>query len=125
MITKQQLDELEKSTGQLQSIHSELSTLMKKSPNDGVNKFKLRFLNVALERCNKFIGDDYRPFSEFVKFDEEELVSNSDASFMIATYLQALEKFRSDNLKQVHGVWHYNLQETELIRAAAPARIKD
>ena len=125
MITKEQIDELEKITGQLQSIHNELSALMKKSPNDGVNKFKLRLLNTSLHRSNVFLKNDYRPFQEFATFDEEELVSNSDASFMVATYLQALEKFRSDNVKQVHGMWHYSLAGDELIRAAAPARIKD
>ncbi len=69
------------------------------------------------------MGDQYRPFQEFETFDEEELVSNSDASFIVATYLQAIEKFRSDNLKTVHGVWYYNLREDLLIRAAPPGRL--
>ncbi|HEV3332337.1 MAG TPA: hypothetical protein VG096_15210 [Bryobacteraceae bacterium] len=118
------MDELEKITGQLKSIHNELSALMKKAPNDGVNKFKLRYVNMALDRSNSFLGEDYRPFADFQTFDEEELVSNSDASFMIATYLEALEKFRSDNIKQVHGSWFYNLKGDEEVRTAAPAKIK-
>jgi hypothetical protein len=44
---------------------------------------------------------------------------------MIATYLQALEKFRSDHLKQVHGQWYYDLKGEDMIRAAAPARLKE
>jgi hypothetical protein len=98
---------------------------MKKSPNDGVNKFKLRFLNAALSRCNSLFGEAYRPFQDFTTFDEEELVSNSDASFMVATYLQALEKLRSDNIRQELGIWYYNIHEDEKIRAAPPARLRD
>ena len=56
MLKRTQIDELEKLIGQLDSLHVELTTLAKKSPNDAVNNFKLRFVNTALDNCNKFLG---------------------------------------------------------------------
>ena len=59
MLKLSQIDELEKLIGQLDSLHSELTALAKKSPNDAVNTFKLRFVNTSLNNCNKFLGKKY------------------------------------------------------------------
>ena len=42
---KQEIDTFEKLSGQLIGIYEEISLLSKKSPNDAVNKFKLKFIN--------------------------------------------------------------------------------
>ena len=39
------IDEFEKVEGQLMGFHQEVQNLAKKSPDDGVNKFKLRHIN--------------------------------------------------------------------------------
>ena len=40
-MTVDDIDKFEKVQGQLESLLSEIAVLAKKSPNDGVNKFKL------------------------------------------------------------------------------------
>lgn len=46
---KEDVERFEKVTGQLDGVYEEITSLSKKSPNDGVNKFKLRLVNKVLE----------------------------------------------------------------------------
>lgn len=50
------VDTFEKISGQLLSIYEEISLLSKKSPNDAVNKFKLKFVNKLLSQSNDYLG---------------------------------------------------------------------
>lgn len=124
MIEKAKVDELETLTGQLKSIHTELAALSKKSPNDAVNKFKLEFVNAVISRCNAFLAEAYRPFKEFHTFDLEAVMSNSDVTFMVSLYLEALEKCRCDNIKLDFGRWYYDMPKGQKISAAPPAKLK-
>ena len=101
------VDAFEKLVGQLQSLHSELTTLAKKSPNNAVNAFKLKFVNSTLDQCNAVLGSRYMPFADFTGFTEDSLPSNSDATFIISQYLECSEKFRSDNIIQEYGSWYW------------------
>ncbi|MHA8061418.1 hypothetical protein PQG22_09095 [Aquirufa beregesia] len=47
-MTKQEVDTFEKVQSQLDGLHSEISALSKKSQNDALNKFKLKFVNQIL-----------------------------------------------------------------------------
>ena len=49
---------------QLHSKLTEISELSKKRPNDGLNKFKLKFVNVLLESMNGILGEQ-KPFQGF------------------------------------------------------------
>jgi len=126
VITRETIDRLEKVIGQLEGIHSELSALNKKSPNDGVNKFKLQFVNVVLCECNSLLGETYQPAGGFKEFNEDDVPSNSDVTFIASQYLQALEKFRTDNIiESGFRVWSYDVPQGELrVRAAPPAKLK-
>jgi len=125
MITTSQVDLLEKLMGQLENIHIELSALSKKSPNDAVNPFKLKFVNLALLECNGLLGSEGKPFPDFELFDPDAVPSNSDVTFIVSQYLSALEKFRSDNVKVSSGVWVYDVDEHGVsIRTAMPAKLK-
>jgi hypothetical protein len=126
MLIRSQVDELEKLIGQLESLHSELSALAKKSPNDAVNTFKLRFVNATLKGCNLLLGEKYKPFSDFEQLDTDDVPSNSDVTLIISQYLQAAEKFRSDNIYQDDfGHWYYTGQGSgEEIETAPPAKLK-
>lgn len=126
MLTLSQVDELEKLTGQLESLHSELSALAKKSPNDAVNSFKLRFVNATLKGCNLLLGEKYKPFSDFEQLDSDEVPSNSDVTLIISQYLQAAEKFRSDNIVQevMMGQWYYRTEKGEKVETSPPAKLK-
>ena len=120
------VDVFEKLTGQLDSLHQEMSVLARKSPNDAVNAFKLRFLNAALKRCNEFFGEKYRPFSDLDLFPEDQLPSNSDVTFIISQYIECAEKFRADNIEHSIGkVWYWKTEDSgEKVRTAPPRKIE-
>ncbi len=109
-MNRKDLDAYEKLSGQLQSIYEEISLLSKKNPNDAVNQFKLSFINDLLTGANTFLGTKYAPFKGFAKFDEETLPQNSDVTFMLSQYLQCFEKYRADNVIQLHGTWQWALK---------------
>lgn len=72
-MTQQEVDTFEKVQSQLEGLHTEISSLSKKSQNDALNKFKLKFVNQILTGANKLLGDKYRPFPDFNLFDEVDL----------------------------------------------------
>ena len=49
---KTQIDEFETLQGQLQSFHDEMNGLVRKTPNDALNKFKLGLVNSILTKAN-------------------------------------------------------------------------
>ena len=68
-MNRAELDRFEKLVGQLESVYAELSLLSKKSPNDAVNPFKLRFVNTLLGASAVTLGSGYMPFTDFEQFD--------------------------------------------------------
>src|SRR6266704_1211023 len=95
---KNEIDEFETLQGQLQAFHTEMNTLVKKNPNDALNKFKLGLINSVLVKANSFLGKVRLPFAEFQSFDESAMPSTSDVLMILAQYLSAFEKFRADNI---------------------------
>jgi hypothetical protein len=119
------VDELEKLMGQFKSIHAEVSALAKKSPNDAVNSFKIKFINSTVLNCNNFLGETYKPFNDFDVFDFDSVPSNSDVTFIISQYLEALEKYRADNIQCNMGRWSFKLEDSkEEIRTAQPIKLQ-
>ena len=106
---RKDVDKFEKLSGQLLSVYDELSVLSKKSPNDAVNKFKLKFVNQLLKDSNEFLGEKYRPFDDFSDFDTDDVPQNSDVVFMLSQYLQCFEKLRADNVVIRSGFWHWSV----------------
>lgn len=103
------IDEFETLQGQLESFHTEMNTLVKKNPNDALNKFKLGLINSVLIRANSFLGKARLPFAGFQSFDESAMPSTSDVLMILAQYLSAFEKFRADNVYVEFGedwYWH-------------------
>jgi hypothetical protein len=125
MIKRKQVDELESIIGKLRSIHSEVSNLSNKKPNDGVNGFKIKMINTVVACANTFIGDDVKPFRDFYTFDLDDLPTNSDVAFVIGQYLECFEKFRADNIKPVGVLWVYALSDSDdKIFTSKPAKLK-
>ena len=120
------VEKLEKIMGQLEGLHREISALARKSPNDGLNKFKLKFVNSALANANEFLGNNYKPLDGFEQFDADELPTNSDVAFILASYLEEIERMRADNIKLLYSKWIYILSDSEeKIRTAPPKKIKE
>lgn len=103
------IERLEKTIGQLKAIHVEVSLLSKKSQNDAVNKFKLGMINKVIHSANEVLGGAYKPFEDFEKFDIDEVPSNSDVAFVIAQYIEEVERYRTDHIVKHDFKWVYLL----------------
>lgn len=129
------VDKFEKLVGQVQGLYEEMSILSKKSPNDAVNKFKLKFINQQLSECNALLAERYRPFDDFDIFSEDEIPQNSDVVFILSQYLQCMEKLRGDNVVVRNGYWYWHVEGVEadkvdddgytLIRTTKPKHLRD
>ena len=109
MKTKEDIETLEKTIGQLNAIHREVSLLSKKSPGDAVNPFKLKMTNKVIEAANSVLGKDYKPIDEFDRFDEDEVPSTSDVVFVVAQYMEEIERFRTNHVVYHEYKWVYIL----------------
>jgi hypothetical protein len=124
MKSEEDVKNLEKLIGQLEGLHVEISQLAKKSPNDGLNLFKLKFVNKVLSSGNEILADRYRPFDDFDVFDESALPTNSDVTMILALYMEQAERFRSDNVVMSSGRWVYIINgEPSRISARLPTKI--
>lgn len=134
---KEDVDRFEKIQTQLEGLQAEIGILAKKSPNDGVNKFKLKFINELISDANDLLGEKYKPFSSFNQFDIDEVPSNSDITFILLQYLNCLEKLRADNIFRVREYdgnkyffeWFWKIEgqkkkESNKIKTAPPKKIK-
>lgn len=129
------VDKFEKLLGQVQGLYEEMSILSKKSPNDAVNKFKLKFINHQLRESNALLAERYRPFDDFDIFSEDEIPQNSDVVFILSQYLQCMEKLRGDNVVVRNGYWYWHVEGGEadkvddhgytLIRTTKPKHLRD
>ena len=123
------IDIFEKLTAQLGSLYQEVSALAKKSPNDAINTFKLQFVNKTLAQCNKFLGEQYHPFSEFEVFSSEDIPSNSDVTFILSQYIACSEELRADNIYQRYDSWYWNIDGVDpedsekLIKTPPPKKL--
>lgn len=125
-MTKEQVDTFEKLQAQLEGLHTEIASLSKKSQNDPLNKFKLKFINQILSDANNLLGEKYKPFNDFDLFDETELPNNSDAAMMLTQYLNCFEKLRSDNIKKEGNYWYWLIEgKLSGIRTVMPNIIKE
>ena len=124
MKDRSEVESLEKLIGQLQGLHSEVTLLAKKSPNDAVNAFKLGLINRVIKTGNEVLGPDYLPFDDFSGFDEDDLPSTSDVALVLSQYMEESERYRSDNVKFKHGYWVYTIKgEASDIRSGAPSKV--
>jgi hypothetical protein len=98
MKSKVDVDKLEKLIGQLNGLHTEVSLLAKKSPNDGLNLFKMNLVNKVLKHANDLLVGNYLPFDDFSQFSQDALPTNSDVALILAQYLEQVERFRSDHV---------------------------
>ena len=60
-----EINNFEKTQTQLEGLLTEITILARKSPNDGVNKFKLKFINEIILSGNKILGTTYKTLDSF------------------------------------------------------------
>ena len=115
MKTEDDVRDLEKLIVQLQGLHTEISILAKKAPNDGLNLFKLKLVNNILAKGNSILTGHYKPLENFATFDESALPTNSDVTMVLALYNEQAERFRSNSM--VHH--DHNYKWYYLVKGAA------
>ncbi len=118
------IDKFEKTQAQLKGLHEEISILSKKKPNDGINKFKLKFVNSVLKKANALLDKKYKPFTDFEQFEQENLPTNSDVVTILAQYLKCMETLRCDNIRctnEYRNTWEWKQAS---IRAAPPKKLE-
>lgn len=115
MEKKDDIPEFEKLEQQLHSFLADVSELSKKRPNDPLSKFKLKFINSTRSNLNS-IPKEARPFSEFKKFDADDLPSNSDVVLLLSQYAAAVHRFRLENTMEDgdESTWIVRGRETEI-----------
>jgi hypothetical protein len=125
-MTEEEVNKFEKIQGQIEGLYTEIGTLSKKSPNDALNKFKLKFINQLLVLANGFLIDDYKPLEGFEKFEDDEIPTNSDVTIILEQYLNCFEKLRSDNIIGISGYWYWKINEkASTIRTVKPQKLKE
>lgn len=123
-MTEEEINSFEKIQTQLESLHEEISTLAKKSQNDALNPFKLKFVNKAISEANSLLGQQYKPFDDFELFDDNDLPTNSDVTLILGQYINCLEKLRADNIFSKGPQWFWRSDKGEtVIRTAPPKKI--
>jgi len=124
-MTEEEVNQFEKIQSQMSGLYMEIGLLSKKNPNDAVNKFKLKFINKSIMESNELLGDDYKPYQEFDKFEEAEMPTTSDVTMMLEQYLNCLEKLRSDNLEYRAGTCYWVIDgEISDVKTANPFKFK-
>ncbi|MGC4043850.1 MAG: hypothetical protein QM758_08580 [Armatimonas sp.] len=133
-LRRSDVDTFEKLSGQMLSLHEEISLLSRKNPNDAVNKFKLKFINKLITESNLLLSDKYLPFTDFEAFDEDDIPQTSDIVLILSQYLQCFEKFRSDHITPDRGAWYWKVKGTPddiagkdglvSIRTSAPKKLR-
>jgi hypothetical protein len=122
---KTDVETFEKVQVQLQGIYTEISEFAKKKPDGTINTFKLNFINNILARANSVLDDQNRPFKDFVKFDIDEIPTNSDVTFILIQYINCMEKYRADNITENYGNWYWLIEGQESsIQTAPPKKLK-
>lgn len=123
---REDVEILESCIGKVDSFCKEIGVLSKKTPNDAVNKFKLKFINNTIKEANDILGDELKPFKDFSFFEDEAMPSNSDVVFILAQYAEALDLYRSKHIHMGRNGWVYNIDDGEgEIRTNPPSTVRN
>jgi hypothetical protein len=125
-MNESEVAQFEKVEAQLMGFLEEFQSLTRKSPDHGVNKFKLKHVNVVLAAANKLMKPAQRPFADFQQFDDVDVPTNSDVLLILRQYANLLEEARAANITRYSGYWYWLIkgQRSER-RARPPAKLKD
>ena len=107
------------------SAKTEFQKLSSKSPNDAVNKFKLKIINQLLLECNELLSSEGLPVTGFESFDSDELPTTSDTLFILGQYEAGLEKYRASRIKRnTAHVWVWDCSVLPVIQTRPPRKLQ-
>jgi len=68
------------------------------------------------------LTEQHQPFSNFEKFDEDELPTNSDVTLILHQYLNCFEKLKKDNITIYGGYWYWVIDGDRSEIMTAPSK---
>lgn len=102
MPTQKEIEIYEELKPKITSVRDTIKTLSSKKPDEILNLFKIRRINILLEQANSLL-EDIKPYNDFNTFIEDELPSNSDVLLILELYLEAFHRYWINNT--THGSW--------------------
>lgn len=118
------IETFRKMAAQLDALYEEAKSSSKKAPDKAVSSFKIKLANAVLDQANAVLGKS-RPDLGFIAFDEDELPTASDLSFVVAQYVECAEKLRCENISKMYDnrwVWRDSAGVTSIITHAPRAK---
>ncbi len=97
MVRKYDEDKFDRVRIQIRSLYNEIGFLSKKSPDNPLNKFKIKYINAILVDANKLLVGKNRPFPDFESFEEDNLPTNSDVAMILGQYLRIMDELHSSS----------------------------
>ena len=126
-MTKEQINEFEKILAQLRGFYEDINVLVKKSPKEEVDTFKLKLINKVLAQANDIISDS-KPFDDFTEFDiDGDMPNNGDVAMILGQYINCMEVVKKDNVHPFSGRWYWKTDNdpgNKEISTSAPADLK-
>ena len=123
-VTHDEVEKYDRIQPLLVSLRTEMSVLSKPKPDGPINKFKLGHINNLLADANSLLGDEYKPLKGFSQFEEHALPSNSDVVLVLSQYIEALETWRSANVRYESYKWVWNTKKAPILDAEGPRNIR-
>lgn len=127
-MNREEIAVFEKTYAQLIGFYEETVLLVKKNPNDVMNKFKLQLINKVLTIANGIVGDT-KPFEGFEVFDiEGDMPTNSDVSMVLSQYIKCMELIKKANVHFEYKYWYWIVdgdRKSTVLRTSAPVMLKD
>lgn len=102
MPTQKEIDIYDELKPKIVSVRDTIKGLSSKKPDETLNSFKVKRINILLEKANTLLGE-LRPYDDFDTFSEDLLPSNSDALMILELYLGAFNRYWHNNT--THGDW--------------------
>ena len=125
-MNREEIANFEKAHAQLLGFY-ETAVLVKKNPNDVMNKFKLQLINKLLASINEIVGDT-KPFDGFDSFDiDGEMPTNSDVAMILGQYIKCMELVKKNNVHFEVNRWYWDVdgnKKDSSIRTSEPIMFK-
>lgn len=102
MPTQKEIDIYDELKPKIVSVRDTIKGLSSKKPDETLNSFKVKRINILLEKANTLLGE-LKPYDDFDTFSEDLLPSNSDALMILELYLGAFNRYWHNNT--THGDW--------------------
>lgn len=126
-MNREEIAIFEKVHAQLLGFYEETAVLVKKNPNDVMNKFKLQLINKLLASINEIVGDT-KPFDGFDSFDiDGEMPTNSDVAMILGQYIKCMELIKKSNVHLDVTRWYWDVdgnKKDSSIRTSEPVMFK-